>query len=298
MYKKLTQQEFIQKAKLVHGDKYNYSKILYINARTKIEIICKLHESFFQTPNNHLQDHGCPKCSGNLISNTYEFIQKANLIHDNFYNYSKTNYINSQTKVCILCHEHGNFYQTPNAHLNGKGCAKCYSKTLNDFIQKANLIHNNFYNYSKSEYKNSKTILCIICPNHGEFWQQPNNHLIGKGCPKCQRSKGEEVIENWLKENNIQYETQKRFKDCKNIKPLPFDFFLPNHNICIEFDGEQHFKPSYFGGKESGIEKYNRTKISDNIKNKYCQIYNISLIRIPYYNLNKIKTTLKKYLNL
>lgn len=220
----------------------------------------------------------------------YQFIKESNKIHKNTYDYSHCVYINSRINIKIICKKHGEFYQTPDNHLHGKGCPKCgHIKTNNkntqqqtDFIKKAKKVHNNFYNYDKVKYNKSIEKICIICPEHGEFWQTPHNHLNGmNGCPKCKSSKGEKQVEQWFKEHNINFIPQKRFIKCRNKNPLPFDFYLPEHNTCIEFDGEQHFN------KKS---KYYSEKLlkNDNIKNIFCNINNIKLIRIPYFDLQNI----------
>jgi protein-arginine kinase activator protein McsA len=124
---------------------------------------------------------------------TTNIIEKFKAIHGNKYDYSKVEYRNTHEKVCIICPEHGEFWQTPHNHLKGRGCQKCAKINsakkrrlqVSDFINKARKIHNDKYDYSKVEYVNSQTPVCIICPEHGEFWQTPSNHLKGKGCPKC-----------------------------------------------------------------------------------------------------------------
>lgn len=122
---------------------------------------------------------------------TKEFIQKAIEIHGNKYDYSKVEYKNNKTKVCIICPKHGEFWQIPNSHLNGSKCPKCSGKFLDKeyFIEKANKIHNNKYDYSKLVYLGNKTKVEIICSIHGSFWQTPNDHLDHCGCPECRKSK-------------------------------------------------------------------------------------------------------------
>ena len=295
MSKRLTTEEFIQKSKQIHGDKYDYSKVDYINAYIKVNIICNIHGKFIQRPNDHLNNKsGCPLCAIKFkSSSTDKFINKSKKIHNNKYDYSQTNYINSYTKICIICPEHYEFWQSPQSHLLGKGCLLCSNLTIKKFIQQSKIIHNNKYNYSKTKLKDSKSKVCIICSKHGEFYQTAQSHMNGTGCPKCQRSKGEEQIESWLKENNIQYETQKRFKDCKNILPLPFDFYLIEHNICIEYDGHQHYEKVPHWDKNW---KFQRTQMNDNIKNIYCQNNNIKLLRIPYWEFKNIEQILKENL--
>ena len=185
--------EFIDKAIQIHGDKYNYSKVEYINAKTKVQIICKEHGEFLQTPNKHLMGQGCSKCGKETISNrfrtsTNDFINKSMQIHGDKYNYSKVQYINAKTKVIIICKKHGEFLQSPNNHLYGYGCINCRNEnsgnsqrlTNNDFINKAKQIHGDKYDYSKVQYINSHLNVKIICNIHGEFNQKPNNHLNGE----------------------------------------------------------------------------------------------------------------------
>ena len=198
MTKRLTTAEFVKKAIEVHGDKYDYSNVEYMGTHKNVCIICPKHGNFLQTPANHLNGRGCPKCAKESIqtalsSTTEEFVKKAREVHGDKYNYSKIKYVNSSTPVYIICPEHGEFLQTPSNHLRGRGCPKCgvestqkkLSSTTEDFIKKAREVHGDKYDYSKVDYTNANTQVRIICPEHGEFWQTPNNHLMGRGCPKC-----------------------------------------------------------------------------------------------------------------
>jgi hypothetical protein len=190
--------EFIEKAIKIHGNKYDYSFVKYINAKTKVKIICRAHDFFLQIPRKHIYGQGCPKCGIILNSNNQrktkdQFIIEANKIHNNKYDYSFVEYISTQTKIKIKCLIHGIFEQQPNNHLQGKGCNYCgiiekannQRKTKDQFIIDANKIHNNKYDYSLVEYKNAGTKVKIICNFHGIFEQKPNNHLIGNSCNKC-----------------------------------------------------------------------------------------------------------------
>lgn len=187
--KKLTTKLFLEKAKKVWGDEFDYSKVEYVNNSTKVCIIDKNGNEFWQTPNNHLYGFNC---TTNKL-NTNIFIERAKEIHGNKYDYSKVNYISSKKKICIICPEHGEFWQLPHNHLKGKGCRLCalvssknkIKNTLDFFIEKAKKVHGDKYDYSKVDYINNRTKVCIICPEHGEFWQLPTNHLKGSKCPKC-----------------------------------------------------------------------------------------------------------------
>ena len=193
MPKKKTREEFIQDAREKHGDKYDYSKVEYMNNHTKVCIICPDHGEFWQTPHSHTQGQGCPKCYGKYAPTTEEWITSAHEVHGEKYDYSKVKYVNNTTKVCIKCPKHGEFEQTPASHIKGAGCPKCgiekiresLSFSKEDFIKKVHKIHGDKYDYSKVEYVNNHTKVCIVCPDHGEFWQTPNSHLRGNGCSKC-----------------------------------------------------------------------------------------------------------------
>ena len=184
----LTKEEFIEKARKKHGDKYDYSKVEYVNSQTKVCINCREHGEFWQIPRDHLSGYGCSKCSGLYVPTTEEWVASARKVHGDKYDYSKVDYVKNNIKVCIICPKHGEFWQTPNNHLSGYGCSKCsglYVPTTEEWIASARKKHGDKYDYSKVEYVNSKTKVCIICHEHGEFWQVPNSHLQGCGCQKC-----------------------------------------------------------------------------------------------------------------
>jgi len=293
MPRRKTTKEFIIDAINIHGDRYDYSKVDYINKKKRVEIICLIHGSFWQAPMNHLYlKQGCNKCgrevtSKKLKKTLIQFIEEANKIHDNKYDYSKVDYINNKTKIEIICLIHGSFLQRPDDHLNKNGCNKCritYKLTNNTFIEKANKVHNNKYDYSKVNYINSQTKIEIICPIHSSFFQAPFSHLLNHGCPICNSSKGELQIKSYLDGNNINYVRQKTFNKCKHKRPLPFDFYLSEYNTVIEYDGRQHFKAiDFFGGEK----EFEIRKKRDNIKTNYCLNNNINLIRVPYWNSNE-----------
>ena len=256
----------------------------YINAISKIKIICLEHGVFEQTPNNHInRKYGCSNCSINKKINNNEFIERAKLIHGDKYDYSLVNYINAKTKITIICKEHGEFNQIASSHTDQKtGCSFCSKKhnyTTDEFIERARLIHGDRYDYSLVNYVNNYTKIEIICPEHGLFEPRPKNHLNGSGCPICRESKGEKEIRKYLIKNNINFKPQHTFQNCRNKKLLPFDFYLPDYNICIEYNGLQHYKPiTWFGGEEGFIKQQKR----DIIKMEYCKNNNIPLIIIKY----------------
>ncbi len=292
-----TKEEFINASKKVHGDKYDYSVVKYKTARLKVIIICPTHGPFAQVPFSHIIGNGCGACAGNVKLTTNEFIEKATEKHGKLYDYSLVEYENIDTNVNIICPKHGSFEQTPYSHLNSKiGCPKCVGNAqldTADFIERAIGVHGEKYDYSKVKYKNVDSKVTIICSKHGNFRQTPYKHLIGQGCPSCQESHGEAAIERILIDLNIDYEREFKIPECKNIFPLPFDFgILRDSKILglVEFDGIQHFVPSF--GKKS----FSITKKTDAIKNDYCKSNNIPLLRIPYWKQENIKKLLATFL--
>jgi hypothetical protein len=297
--KKLTTKTFIEKAKEIHGDKYDYSLVKYIGAHDIIKIICLKHGIFEQKAFAHLQNYGCQICGNNKKLTKEIFIKKAKEIHGDKYDYSLSEYKNSHTKIKIICPKHGIFEQKPNNHLSKQDCYKCGEiirsnnkilKAKNSFIEKAKKTHGDKYDYSLVKYINCRSKIKIICLKHGIFKQSPHSHINNHGCPDCYISKGEFKIKEILNNKNINFIFQKSFDNCKNEnnKKLKFDFYLPKQNILIEYDGKQHYEPiEYFGG----LSSFKITNEYDNIKNNYAKNNNIKLIRIPYYKykiINKI----------
>jgi len=235
MGKKLTQEEFIEKAKLKHGDKYDYSMVEYINWNTKIIIICKEHGEFLQVPNNHLNGRGCFYCSyDNKRGNKIDFVKKSKILHNDKYDYSLVEYKSAIIKVKIICKEHGIFEQVPNSHLNGATCPRCHNnykiKTTDEFVKRANKKHKYLYDYTEVVFINYNYNVRIICEKHGKFEQTPATHLRGSGCYRCSLSYGK--IENeWLDSLNI----NKRQVRINNYKVDGYD---PDTNTIYEFNGD------------------------------------------------------------
>ena len=298
---KNTKEFFIDRATKKHNGKYDYSKVEYVNSSVPVCIICPDHGEFWQTPHNHLNSTGCKKCKSNKhlgVKDSLEsFIEKAHKIHGDKYDYSKVEYVNSTTPVCIICPEHGEFWQTPSNHTNKihpKGCDKCNRlKHSNDekiskeeFIERARKIHSDKYDYSKVEYVNFHTKICIICPEHGEFWQTPSHHLRNEGCPICNFSKLELDIENFCKNNNIKYISQYNPNWAKKYR---YDFYLPDYNTIIECQGIQHYKPVDFAGKGDDWAKklFEKNVKTDKIKYELAVKNNCNIL---YYTSDDLKT--------
>jgi len=364
---RLTTEEFIKRAKEIHGDKYIYDKVNYINQNTNVIIICPKHGEFTQMPVAHIHGlSGCSKCSQNYTLTKQEFLEKVNKVHNNFYNYDLLNYKNGKSKIKIICPKHGEFVQQASEHSYGKGCAKCgtermvksHKLSLEEWVERANEVHDNYYDYSliskdklknqsskvpiicpehgvfyqcfcnhvsqkqgcpvcgrvtagqshatqlsevleearqahgekydyslitKDNYKNKSQKVKIICPEHGIFEQSMTNHTNQKqGCPSCRESHGEKSIARLLEKADIKHIREKRFDECKHKNSLPFDFFLPELNILIEYDGEQHFKPLRFLDKVRAEKKLKELQDRDKIKTKWAKDSPYTLYRITY----------------
>lgn len=234
--------DFIEAARIIHGDKYNYSSVQYVDAKTKVIISCPAHGEFEQSPTNHLSGNGCPKCGREESRkkhrlSTEEFVNKAQSRHGDKYRYDDVEYGGTREEVAIVCSKHGTFRQRPNDHLSGRGCASCAienSRLTNDeFIEKAKSVHGDKYDYSKSEYVNQQTKVVVICDDHGEFLQTPNNHLHGRGCPRCAGTQMQNDINDYI--NSLGLETI--FNDRSEISPHELDIYVPEKRIAVELHG-------------------------------------------------------------
>ena len=185
---------FIEKARAKHGDRYDYSKTVYVRNKDKVLITCKIHGDFEQTPSNHLGGRGCAKCSGRYNYSTQEWIQEAIGVHGDRYSYEHVAYVRAHDKVIITCSKHGVFEQSPSHHLAGKGCAKCGKEAMaakqseeskNSFIERSRAVHGDRYGYERAVYVRALDKVFITCKKHGDFEQEPSSHLNGHGCPKC-----------------------------------------------------------------------------------------------------------------
>lgn len=294
----VSRQDIIDKFIIVHNNKYTYPVKEFETMRTLIDIICPVHGVFQQIPKSHVKGHGCSKCAiettRNKLSGLQEdYLNKVSKLHNFYYNYDKVEYVNRHKKIIVTCPKHGDFEISPNHHFYGKGCRAChyeklsllYSDTKEDFIEKANKIHNNKYLYP-GDYKNSLTNIKITCPIHGDFFQTPGNHLTGKGCNRCKESSGEKSIDIFLKESNIPFKREFLIKGYL----YRYDFYLPTYNLFIEYHGQQHYKEvKHWGGKKALKKSIRR----DLIKVELAKRHGYNIVVIPYYHKDKIEDILK-----
>ena len=304
-----TTDEFVAQARIVHGDKYNYDKTEYVNKRTKVCITCPKHGDFWQNAQSHLNGCGCKECMKESFRITYEnFIERAKEIHGDRYDYSlitKENFNGASSFVDIICPSHGVFRQKAINHLNGNGCPQCAYDLLHDskampkeeFLRRVNELYGDRFDMSKADFVNVNTPITVICKEHGEFSVKPRYFLRGYGCPRCSISRGEEKVMLCLDKLGINYETQYKINNeflfCEN-KRMYLDFFIPSMNVAIEYQGEQHYRPTGFVDNE---ERFAHQQEKDNAVRQYCKEHKIKLIEIPYTEYDNIEEILTKELN-
>ena len=220
-------------------------------------------------------------------------------INNEGYTLLSDEYINCNQELEIICPNGHNIKMSWKRFENGRRCPHCSERSwinrkkniesINEIISKEG------YKFLE-EYTTAKTKMKCSCPNGHIFEINWNNFMSGKRCPYCRKSKGEEIIKSILEELKIDFIPQYKFKDCKDLLPLPFDFYLPNYNLIIEYDGEQHFDVNRaFNSNEN---KFWETVIHDAIKNAYCEDNNINILRIPFWKYNNIKEIIKNKLNI
>ena len=311
MAKRLTTQEIISRFKNIHGSTYDYSLVNYQGDSKKVKIICKIHGMFEQQPACHIrQKQGCPKCGREKVNNIIKtrlvgndkFIERIEQVFGkDIFDYSKLDYQGAHKDVTLICKKCGNIEtKDPRSFYIGYGCLKCRVKQRNpkqttkeQFLERAKKIHGDKYDYNKVEYITLYDEVEIVCPKHGSFHQKPTIHIHAKSnCPECNITKGEEAIGIWLNSRNIKYVFQHKVKI--NNSYHYYDFYLPDHNIMIEFNGIQHYKPvKFFGGQET----FDYLQMRDKIKKQYCLENQIKLLIFNYKELYQIETVLNKTLN-
>lgn len=294
--RKFKELEFIEHSRITHGDKFDYGLVFYINAFTRVKIICPIHGMFKQLPYNHRTGHSsCVLCSKQKLkeeirkSKETEFLSWA--ANNPQYGYSEVRYNGKNNKVKIWCKNCKEFfYQTPDKHKNNKqGCPKCaikksskavIDKTGTSFIQKMTKLKGDRYDYSKVIYRGTHKPVEIICRIHGPFWQTPSSHKgkQGCGCPQCAESKSERKIANWLEENSIEFQREVNITAFNKRKR--FDFYIPSMKLYIEYDGPLHYRPVNYN--ERGYKRLKEQQERDKLRNQWCTDNKVNLVIITY----------------
>lgn len=302
---KYNTETFIDKARLVHGDKYDYSRVEYVDSLSKVIIGCFKHGWFEQTPSEHLRGKGCIKCgqiecgAKQKKKASEEFIERCRKIHGEKYSYDKVVYVDSHRPIIVTCKKHGDFVTRPNRMLNGSGCPKCksdklhslFTKGRSEFIRDAIYVHGDMFDYNLVEYENNKKYVKIICRKHGVFEQKPQTHLAGVGCPICGNA-GESKIAHYLEEHNINFKKEFFIRNDAFVdrqRRLYADFFIPDKLMVIEYNGLQHYEPiEMWGGKKRLAEQQER----DETLRLICESNGYRLIVIPYTHYKNIEEIL------
>ncbi len=281
------------------GDRYKFNFDNFKTTHSKIEVICPLHGSEFKVLKNLFKGHGCKICGYESSSKNQKFDESQVLNdfrekHGDRYDYSEFIYTSCEEKSIIICKEHGEFEQSYIVHKN-HGCPSCSNNKKFDtkiFTERCDEVHDGRYDYTKVDYKNAHIKVCIVCKEHGEFNQLPMHHIRGVGCPRCNSSKGEVAIEKFLIKNDIKYVRQQSFDGCIYKANLLFDYYLPEFNTCVEFNGMQHYKSIPLFGGDEALEL---NIIKDKIKYDFCIDSSIRLIVIKQ---DKKHFTLKEFTDL
>lgn len=278
---KKTHEKYVEEVALINPNIEVIEK--YINANEKILHRCKIDGyEWMSRPYSILSGQGCPKCAGHILKTHEQYIEELLVANPNIEVIGK--YVNSHTKILHRCKMDGcEWMVQPNDVLQGYGCPRCAGNERyghEEYIRRVSEISPNIE--VVGVYIDNQTKILHRCKTDGCEWMPYPNHILrGCGCPQCNTSKGEKAIEAWIKKQNILYEAQKRFSDCRDKNPLPFDFYLPEYDICIEYQGQQHYESvEYFGGESKFKDQIKK----DNIKKEYCQKNNIYLFEIPYYS--------------
>lgn len=289
---KLNADTFIQKAKLKHGNKYDYSKVNYINSLVKVTITCPIHGDFLQSPNRHLFTNGCLKCGiqsrlNKVKFNNEIFIKKSKDIHGNKYNYNKVAYIDSNEKVIITCPIHGDFSQKPSSHLSGTGCHKCYFNTrklgTDTFIQKSIETHGNKYNYNKTNYHGAMNKVTITCPIHGDFEQIASEHIYGSGCIKCNKEEKNNIFQQqFIDKSNI------RHNNKYDYSKVTYSHAMKKVTITCPVHGDFLQQPSNHLNGAGCSKCFNERRGITTRSNSIDFIKKAKLIHIDKYDYSKV----------
>lgn len=305
--KKKTHQEFVNEVSekmpniIVIGN--------YYNNKTKIEVKCKICDHIWSPrAESLLHNHGCPKCSRRYKRTNEEFVMEIKSKNPDIEILSE--FKNISEKVNVRCTRCGKEWRAiPNHLLRGVGCSNCRSissgaarrKTHDDFLKQMQIVNSSIEIISEYEYS-LRHVKCR-CKKCGNIWEaKPANLLNNHGCPKCNESKGEKRIREYLENHNIHFEVQKKFDDLYGVNGgmLSYDFYLPNQNLLIEFQGMQHETPVNFGGHGYQCAK-NRFDIQikhDEIKRNYAESHNINFFEIWHYDFDNIEKHLDRKINL
>ena len=283
------------------GKKYIIDQSSIKMATEPVRLKCSKHGWFDGLIGNLISSSGCPKCTHEkttILRSRSQTLSKEKLIarfrsiHGNFYDYSKTEPEGTQSSVLINCKKHGEFPQRVYSHLEGKGCPSCGAErkiadarlSQGEIYARLSKINGGIFIYPPNCGLDLKEKIPIICREHGIFYQPLRIHLKGNGCSECSQSLGAKRVSQWLRNHEVIYEVEFKIPAGDKGLPLRADFFLPEHNLFIEYDGEQHFRPiSFFGmDEETPLHVFHKQKERDEAKTKWIKINGFDLLRIKF----------------
>lgn len=266
-------------------------KLKQVPLTTRVKLKCPSHNhAFSSTVKALISDaRNCPKCKGFRISDSktvafQEFLERAKAVHSDKYSYNEATYKGLMQPMEIVCQQHGSFTQAPVHHLSNKGCVICNrtgSYLTTEVLQQqlkelygddATISFDNVVHDPDSRY------ITITCETHGDVRALKASVRRGRGCPKCYpKSRGEAILAYMLSKYKVSFIEQYKFEGCVHKAPLPFDFFLPDLNVCIEYQGPQHYRPvDAFGG----VETFEKVQVRDKVKRDFCRAEGLKLIEI------------------
>lgn len=266
---KVNQDEVISQFIEVHGGRYDYSKVKYESTHKKVIIICREHGEFLQTPSSHKSGKGCRKCAGLEIKNNEIIINEFKEVHKNKYDYRLVEYVNTHTKIKIICKEHGVFFQSPSKHKSGGNCPKCVggvSLSWEDILEDFKRVHGDRYDYSKVDFKSSHSKITIICKEHGEFKQTPSSHKMGRGCYVCGTG--------WRQKDIISYINDIRNQDILTMDPVELNMLIAQGRLPKEL--EELVFSSEGAGEHSLKTLKEKLGIDDNTENNEDELQRIN----------------------
>jgi G:T-mismatch repair DNA endonuclease (very short patch repair protein) len=283
LMRKMTQDEFVDRCKIIHNGKYDYSKTIYSNSKNKIIIICPKHGDFLQTAGKHLNKKGCKKCTTAVLMTKEYFVEKCKIVHGDKYDYSKVILVGVKKKVIIICPVHGDYLQVAEKHFI-YGCPACAGNkptTVDEFVQKSSIIHKNKYDYSLITSLNKISLVRIICPKHGVFLQNKKDHMFGKGCKHCAIGNSSKKEQEWL--DSLGLPNGHNYRNVKiivNSHRFFVDGFIPGTNICYEFLGD------YWHGHP---KKFNPDKLNIRAKKTFRELFEKTKEKIQFLRKNGFK---------
>ena len=303
MRRGFTEEEFQKRLKENYGDKFE-TLSPYINAKSEIKVKCNVCGTIIDTIGDKLiRGKGCKTCDSLKKTKTHDTFMKD--INEYYLDRItiENKYVDAKHRIDVKCNVCNHRWSPFPKHLSTSRieCPICTSKRLGfekrkqhyEFVEQISKLYGDKYTII-GEYIKADKKIDVKCNKCDIIWSvKPNNILGGKGCPECSQSKGEIKISEILNKIEIDHIKQHSFDECRNKNRLSFDFYLPDFNCCIEYDGIQHFKPiEYFGGEKMFVEVKNH----DEIKNKYCLENNITLVRIPYNKFKNIEIIINDFL--